>query len=47
MQASDLIEKGKFGAAGEDGKMIRSPLTPEEKKNYDEIIRMLKATGAK
>lgn len=47
MQVSDLIEKGKFGAAGKDGKMISLPLTPEEKKNYDEVIRMLKASGAK
>lgn len=47
MTANEIIEKGKFGAVGKNGKMLREPLPPAEKKKYEGIVRTLKAAGAK
>ncbi len=47
MTANEIIEKGQFGAVGKDGKMVREPLPPAERKKYEEIVRTLKAAGAK
>lgn len=47
MSATEKIEKGNWGAVGKDGKMAREPLSPEEKKRYDETVRLLKEATAR
>lgn len=48
MEATEIFEKGKWGpCCGEDGKMPRVPLSPEEKERYRKTVRLLKEAAAR
>ncbi len=47
MEANGVLEKGKFSGLDKSQHMVYTPLTPAERKKYEEIVRMLKAAGAK
>lgn len=46
MIANELIEKGQFGPVGSNGKMVREPLAPGVRKQYEEIVEILRAARA-
>ncbi len=45
--ANELIRDGEYGPVRSNGKMVKEPLTPERRKAFEEIVKVLTAAGAK